>query len=133
MPRRAPKPCAKAGCGKITLSRFCEAHAREEQHRVAEVKRKADDRRPSAARRGYNVRWKKARATFLQRNPLCVECERLGMTRQATVVDHIEPHRGDTQKFWDTDNWQALCKRCHDRKTANEEGAWAKQGTSSRG
>jgi 5-methylcytosine-specific restriction protein A len=25
--------------------------------------------------------------------------------------------------FWDEDNWQALCKPCHDRKTA-VEGRW---------
>ncbi|WP_143035082.1 HNH endonuclease [Marininema mesophilum] len=26
--------------------------------------------------------------------------------------------------FWDKDNWQSLCKRCHDRKTAIEDGRW---------
>ncbi|MGN8738508.1 HNH endonuclease signature motif containing protein [Bilifractor sp. HCP3S3_D3] len=35
----------------------------------------------------------------------------------ATVVDHIVPHRGDPKLFWDRSNWQALCKRCHDKKT----------------
>jgi hypothetical protein len=48
--------------------------------------------------------------------------------RRATVVDHITPHKlkdaitsGDraaialAQKlFWDTDNWQSLCKQHHD-------------------
>lgn len=130
MPSRAPKPCAKAGCGKITRSRFCPEHTKLEEQRVAQVKRQADERRPSAAKRGYNVRWKKARATFLQRNPLCVECERLGITRLAAVVDHITPHRGDTTLFWDTSNWQALCKTCHDRKTATEEGTWRNVGSS---
>jgi 5-methylcytosine-specific restriction protein A len=33
------------------------------------------------------------------------------------VVDHIIPHRGDQYLFWDQENWQALCKDCHDRKT----------------
>ena len=40
--------------------------------------------------------------------------ERLG---RRTVVDHIVPHRGDARLFWDEDNWQPLCKSCHDRKT----------------
>jgi 5-methylcytosine-specific restriction protein A len=74
--------------------------------------------RASAARRGYDSRWQKARLGFLARNPLCVECERRGELTPASVVDHIEPHRGNVGLFWDVRNWQALCKRCHDRKTA---------------
>jgi 5-methylcytosine-specific restriction protein A len=37
------------------------------------------------------------------------------------VVDHIVPHRGREQLFWDESNWQALCKACHDRKTGEED------------
>ena len=40
-----------------------------------------------------------------------------GVYTKATVVDHIVPHRGDPKLFWDPDNWQTLCKRCHDKKT----------------
>lgn len=32
----------------------------------------------------------------------------------ATVVDHKIPHRNDMELFWDRDNWQGLCKCCHD-------------------
>jgi hypothetical protein len=32
----------------------------------------------------------------------------------AVLVDHIDPHRGDMKKFWDSANWQSLCKPCHD-------------------
>lgn len=33
----------------------------------------------------------------------------------ATVVDHKIPHKGDYGLFWDSENnWQSLCKRCHD-------------------
>ncbi|WP_409994286.1 HNH endonuclease [Pirellula sp. SH-Sr6A] len=39
----------------------------------------------------------------------------------STIVDHITPHRGDETLFWARWNWQALCKRCHDRKTAQGE------------
>jgi 5-methylcytosine-specific restriction enzyme A len=35
-------------------------------------------------------------------------------------VDHITPHKGDRQMFWDRSNWQSLCHRCHSRKTARE-------------
>jgi 5-methylcytosine-specific restriction protein A len=37
------------------------------------------------------------------------------------VVDHIVPHRGREQLFWDESNWQALCKPCHDKKTGEED------------
>ncbi|RKJ07590.1 HNH endonuclease, partial [Butyricicoccus sp. 1XD8-22] len=40
---------------------------------------------------------------------------------QATVVDHIKPHQGDQSLFWNENNWQPLCKRCHDRKTRTED------------
>ena len=40
---------------------------------------------------------------------------------KATVVDHMVPHRGDEKLFWDRSNWRALCKRCHDKKTGNED------------
>lgn len=80
----------------------------------------SDDRR-NAAQRGYNRRWRKARETFLRRNPLCAKCSELGRIRKATVVDHKRPHKGDQSLFWDTTNWQALCKRCHDSTKQMEE------------
>jgi 5-methylcytosine-specific restriction protein A len=40
------------------------------------------------------------------------------------VVDHIIPHKGDKDLFWDSNNWQPLCKTCHDEKTAREDGAF---------
>jgi 5-methylcytosine-specific restriction protein A len=75
--------------------------------------------RESAASRGYDRRWRKARAVFLAQNALCAECRRGGIFRAAEVVDHITPHRGDKKLFWDVKNWQSLCKRCHDVKTAS--------------
>lgn len=68
----------------------------------------------SAAARGYGRAWQKARADFLRKHPLCVMCKTKGKIRAANVVDHIQPHRGDKGLFWDRDNWQALCKPCHD-------------------
>ncbi|WP_101048687.1 HNH endonuclease [Macromonas nakdongensis] len=70
--------------------------------------------RESSATRGYGSRWQKAREGFLRSHPLCKMHQDLGRIVPATVVDHIEPHRGDMGKFWDRSNWQSLCKRCHD-------------------
>ena len=67
--------------------------------------------RDSSAARGYDRRWRKARAAFLRKNPLCVMCRAEGKTREAQVVDHIIPHKGDRKLFWDRSNWQGLCPR----------------------
>lgn len=80
-------------------------------------------RDPSAVngRRLYNTpRWKAERKRWLQLYPLCVVCQAAGRISAATVVDHIQPHRGDQALFWDSKNWQSLCKPCHDLKTAGE-------------
>lgn len=66
----------------------------------------------------YNLkRWKDGRKRQLFEQPRCVMC--LAMNRQtpATVVDHIIPHCGDDKLFWDRDNWQSLCDKCHNQKT----------------
>lgn len=44
-----------------------------------------------------------------------------GLVEVATEVDHIEPHKGDKLKFWQG-ALQSLCKACHSRKTAQDEG-----------
>jgi 5-methylcytosine-specific restriction enzyme A len=91
--------------------------------RAADVKRELNRQRPSAARRGYDARWRRARRSYLARHPLCVRCLVQGRVVPATVVDHVVPHRGGQRLFWDQANWAALCKRCHDGKTARE-GRW---------
>jgi 5-methylcytosine-specific restriction enzyme A len=90
---------------------------------ATKVKRELDRQRPSAARRGYGPRWRRARAAYLARHPLCMRCKVEGRLEPAIVVDHVVPHRGDQKLFWDEANWAALCKACHDAKTARE-GRW---------
>ena len=75
----------------------------------------------SAHSRGYTYKWQKAREKFLFEHPLCVYCDRLGIVKVAEVVDHIIPHKGDMELFWDKKNWQPLCKYCHDSVKAKEE------------
>lgn len=48
-------------------------------------------------------------------------CEQVGRITPATVVDHIKPHKGDPELFWDTGNWQPLCKTCHDGAKQKQE------------
>jgi 5-methylcytosine-specific restriction protein A len=64
---------------------------------------------------------------FLRENPLCAECAKSNLLVEAEVVDHVIPHKGDYDLFWDRCNWAPLCKRCHDRKTVTEDGAFRTQ------
>lgn len=104
MPRKPKTSCKHPRCPDLTEDRFCEKHKKFYE-------------RKSANARGYDSRWRKSRKRFLNANPLCVECLKVDRLVEATVVDHIIPHRGDKKLFCDENNWQALCKSCHDRKT----------------
>lgn len=80
-------------------------------------------RKAGSAERGYGHRWQQARVAYLRANPLCVMCRQEGRLTAASVVDHVIPHRGDAARFWDADNWQALCKVHHDgAKQSSEKG-----------
>lgn len=82
--------------------------------------------RPSARERGYTSRWRRARAAYLSRNPLCRTCRAAGLIVPSTVVDHVTAHRGDAGLMWEQTNWQALCKPCHDKKTSREDGGFGR-------
>ena len=107
MPIKPLHPCVHPGCPNLTAERFCEKHKHPD--------------RPSSASRGYGSKWRRASKQYLQSHPLCVKCLSEGRYTAATVVDHIKPHRGDSTLMWDSNNWQALCKPCHDKKTGYED------------
>lgn len=65
--------------------------------------------------------WRKLRLRVLAEEPLCRMCRAKGRLTPADTVDHIKPHRGDTQLFWDRDNLQALCASCHNSDKQSEE------------
>ena len=110
MTKKPLKPCKYLGCAKLTEGKYCD------EHKEFSVKE-----RPTATGRGYDSKWRGARNRFLKINPLCVRCKGEGRLVKATVVDHVKPHRGDKKLFWDESNWQALCKKCHDKKTMTED------------
>lgn len=83
-------------------------------------KNRAPDRRPSSSARGYDRQWYLASRIYRRQYPLCAECLRHGITSAAYCVDHIRPHKGNPQLFWDRANWQSLCEKCHNTKSASE-------------
>ena len=80
------------------------------------------DGRLSACKRGYGRAWQAKRLAFLTENPMCVACRARGVMTPATEADHVTPHRGDMEAFWEGE-LQALCKSCHSTKTTTEGGA----------
>ena len=90
------------------------------------MKQRGDTKRESSAKRGYDRRWQRYREQFLAQRPWC-ECDRCkGSYVPASVVDHIVPHKGNRELFWDPNNHQAMAKQCHDRKTAREDGGFGR-------
>jgi 5-methylcytosine-specific restriction enzyme A len=94
--------------------------------------RRYDARSDEAAeyRRLYNTaRWRKIRLDHLRRSPVCVMCLRRGLVndgsmhndgkpqevarRRHLVCDHVEPHKGDVEKFYGGP-FQTLCPDDHD-------------------
>ena len=122
--------CAYPGCHTpVPLGvRYCRRHEEKGEKRDARLKAARDKRRTeragSSTERGYGYSWQKRRTAFLRGHPLFEECRKRGRITPATDVDHIRPHKGDPELFWDWDNLQALCHECHSKKTAREDGGF---------
>ena len=118
------KLCAAPGCEEVAApgKARCPDHQDDQDRRRAARKAAAQATPHAAAARALyaDPRWTAAARRFLERHPLCVDCGELGVVEPATDVDHVVPHKGDRQLFWDRSNWQPLCHRCHSRKTARE-------------
>ena len=68
----------------------------------------------------YNSAWRAARNAFLLEHPFCAICGK-PLHGCDAIVDHIVPHKGNWDLFWDVSNWQALCKKCHDSHKQRQE------------
>ena len=102
MPFKAPHIC---GCGRaIPWNVTCSCQVKRDRERKA----RHDANRLSARKRGYDASWQRERVVYLAANPYCRRCN-----APATVVDHIQPHKGNRTLFWNRSNWQPLCTTCH--------------------
>lgn len=118
MPSAFITPCKYPGCRRYAVKGTC--YCAEHKSKVVS-EYSSNFNRASQRERGYTRAWERLRRAFLALNPLCVECQKLGVIKPATDVDHIVPHRGDMNLFWKQGNLQALCHECHSRKTAVED------------
>lgn len=111
---RALKTCSTSGCPELVTGGRCDT-----------CRGKAEQRRGTAAERGYNGRWRRKRHAYLTRHPLCVLCP-----AQASVADHYPTSRRDliARGVRDPDadhRLRPLCATCHGRETAaHQPGGW---------
>jgi len=126
---RCPVSCAESGCGQKNMpgSRYCEKHTTS--NAVLDTRRAFDALRyKDNPWRAWYGRWPwrgpgGLHELALSRDPICKICNR----EPSTIADHIIPHRGDWALFTDLDgNIQGVCKACHDRKTATDDGCFGK-------
>jgi len=115
MPYKPERPCNRSDCPNLTHNRsgYCDQHQKG-------YRKQQDINRDTSNGRGYTYRWQKARKIFLNQHPLCAVCQSNCQVTVASVVDHIIPHKGNQDLFWDESNWQPLCKFHHDQKTGRE-------------
>jgi len=110
MPRKPKRPCSYPGCGRLTDGQYCDEH-----RQVAERQYNRYQRDPDTNKR-YGRAWRRIRARFLLRHPLCEQCKSEGRLTAAEEVHHILPLAdGGTN---DESNLMALCKSCHSKITA---------------
>ena len=102
MPLAPPRPCPHKGCGRL----HCTEHSGTKPWNQPEAPRV----------RGRELQRRRTR--LFQRSPLCVLCLAKGITRAATIRDHVVPlAEGGSD---DETNEQAICLECHAFKTQQE-------------
>lgn len=129
MPSALLRPCAHPGCPALTDGARCPQHRRQ-----------SEQRRGSAAQRGYGTAWRDFRLRFIRRlialgiAPVCgsalpdgpamswSQCRRDGrLTHGSLHLDHEPPlradQRADPRAVCDTQRVGFLCDQCHRAKT----------------
>lgn len=70
------------------------------------------------------ARWQRLRWSVLVRDLFtCARCKLTHSDTARLVADHVTPHRGNLDLFWDETNLQCLCDRCHNTTKQAEEAA----------
>jgi 5-methylcytosine-specific restriction enzyme A len=82
---------------------------------------RVDAPRVSAARRGYDRRWRRFRDRYLAMHPWCEDCQSAGRATLAAHVHHRRSLRSAPHLKYDTENLAPLCATCHQRRTARGE------------
>jgi 5-methylcytosine-specific restriction protein A len=115
MPTQAGRPCNNRTCSGIVRGGVCSKCG--SQRRGSD--KALDDRRGTAAQRGYDATWHKLRRMQLSREPLCRDCSQEHHVTLASEVHHIIAKRNGGEDSFN--NLMSLCKTHHSRRTARGE------------
>ncbi|MFA5305890.1 MAG: ATP-binding protein [Candidatus Babeliales bacterium] len=107
----ALKPCLKVGCPELVTSGYCKEH---QQY----INKQRDFYRPSPKERGYDSEWRKFRLRYLNKHPLCVDCEAEGATVPAVEVHHEKSIREYPELKYAESNLMGLCEYHHAKRGA---------------
>lgn len=108
MPSTAKRFCSAPGCSAIVSGGRCPAHSRERE-------------RGGSTERGYNAAWQRFRAVYLKSHPLCCDCLEADRVTVATDIHHVLKLAQRPELKYEASNLRALCKACHDARTARGE------------
>ena len=104
------KKCKFFGCKEASCfgTAFCQKHGAK---RSEKYKKNADL---------YNsAGWRSIRKQQLSKHPICAACFAGGIIKQTEHIDHVIPHRQDTERFL-VNVFQGLCAAHHTQKTTLE-------------
>ena len=113
MPQQAKRICRWAWCSNSCFGPYFD------QHKEAAKKKSAGKRKEDPDPFYKSWAWRNFRKMILNRDPICKICGRSA----SREVDHIKPIKQGGDQL-DSDNAQGLCKPCHSRKTASEDGGF---------
>lgn len=119
---RSLPPRLKAIAPRLSGSPSAPASRQEAE---AERTRRRDQE--DAGRKLYNTRaWKALRLEVLKRDSYTCQktgviCLGLHPAPNSPVADHIVPHHGDPELFWNINNLQTVSKAYHDSQKQREE------------
>ncbi len=145
MPSRPPRPCrnSRTGCSGLTTTRegFCPSCTTTRQQSY-------DEARGSSSSRGYGAAHRRWRKQVLAEWPICAtlyqpdgspvwDATRAELDSPApgwrrcwkpsTDADHLITREDRPDLALDLSNGRGRCHTCHSRKTAMEDGRWARK------
>ena len=118
--------CRFPGCPELVRGfRFCDDHRKF-------AYRQQDDRRLTAAARGYDHAWAKVADQRREMDCfLCQPCLKRHRLTPAKIVDHIVPVHIRPDWRLELGNTQVICNLCHQQKTAEDSNQFGSSTTTS--
>lgn len=114
--------CKTFGCKNLHNNRSGYCDACMQRYALLHPKAESEDKRPSAAERGYTAKWQRFAKFFLMAHPVCAICG-----APATCVDHKDMPADVMKEVYggafdyDESHYQALCNSCNARKGKTQD------------